>query len=118
MSLNTQINLIVIALPKSIQDKLDKKYLVNIEDLMSKLKQFGQIIEKKEKQKNQVSQKPCPHCEGLGYPNRFYDISVCRLKKNSKLNKTKNDTIRLVNNAEVQDIVATAEEAKNDRLPH
>lgn len=73
----------MIDLPKYIQDKLDKKNLVNIEDLMSKWKQFGQIIKKKEKQKNQISQKPCTHCEGLGYPTRFHDISVCRLKKKS-----------------------------------
>lgn len=34
-----------------------------------------------------------------------------------KLNRTKNDTIRVINNVEVQDIIATAEEAKREVTP-
>ncbi|KAK0156700.1 hypothetical protein PV328_012421, partial [Microctonus aethiopoides] len=89
MALNTQINMIVISLPKSIQNKLEKKRLTNIEDLMSKLKQIGHFNEpKKEKPKSQINKTPCPFCEKLGYTNRFHPENVCRLK-NQKFCRSK-----------------------------
>jgi len=47
ISLNSQINLIVISLPNFIQNKVERKTIGTIEDLMSKLKQFGHLNDKK-----------------------------------------------------------------------
>ncbi|XP_076660132.1 uncharacterized protein LOC143363438 [Halictus rubicundus] len=113
MAVNTQINLIVINLPKFIQNKLEKKSLNNIEDLMSKLKQMGKFNEiKKETQKLLVTKTPCSFCEKLGYVNRFHPESLCRLKI-QKINKQKNENIKIVNNTEIQEIIANSAEAKN-----
>lgn len=42
LTLKSQINLIVVSLPQFIKNKLNKKDLVTIEDLMSRLRLFGQ----------------------------------------------------------------------------
>ena len=47
LSINTQINMIVISLPNFIQNKLDRKSIINIENLMSKLKQFCKTYDSK-----------------------------------------------------------------------
>lgn len=109
MSLATQLNLIVVSLPKSIQNKLDKKGLSNAEDLMSRLKQLGHTSEKENKKTPASSF--CKFCESLGFANRSHDESVCRLKK-GKSNE-KNNKIRMANNTEAQDIISMADEAKN-----
>uniref|UniRef100_A0A1B6DSS3 Ty3 transposon capsid-like protein domain-containing protein n=1 Tax=Clastoptera arizonana TaxID=38151 RepID=A0A1B6DSS3_9HEMI len=109
MSINTQINLIIINLPKFIQSKLEKKNIINMEDLMSKLKQFGHL---NEKNKFTPILKLCSFCTNLGYTNRFHKEDVCRLK-DGKFKKVKNEQIKIVNNAELQNIIANSEESKN-----
>lgn len=110
MTLLTQINLLVTSLPKSVQDKLDKKSLNKIEDLMSKLKWIGQANVKEGKTQ---SSKPCPFCEAQGFAGRFHEESVCKLEKN-KDNKMKNEKIRVVNHAQAQDIIASLNITKNE----
>lgn len=79
MSIVTQINLIVASLPQSIQNKLDKMSLAKIEDLMAKLKQFGQAKTIEDKKPGSVN--PCPFCESWGFTKIFHEESVYRLKK-------------------------------------
>ena len=80
---------------------------------MSKLKQIGQFNGKKgETQKLQTTKTPCAFCEKLGYANRFHPESLCRLKT-QKGNKQKNENIKMVNNTEIQEIIANSAEAKN-----
>ena len=55
LTINSQINLIVIALPKFIQSRLDKNLLKKVEDLMASLKQIGPVKAKVDKvEKNRV----------------------------------------------------------------
>lgn len=116
MSVSVQINLIVINLPKTIQDKLEKKNLVNIEDLISKLKQIGHFNEKKEGNSKTEEKKPCGYCEKQGFKNRFHMENQCRLKM--KVFKNKNEGIRLVNNAELQNLLSDPDLSKNGQTPH
>jgi len=107
LTLKSQINLIVVSLPQFIKNKLNKKELVTIEDLMSRLRLFGQSNKIIKPKQNISEKKNCTHCEKLGYKNRFHPENLCR-------NRTvKNENIKLVNNSETQDAVAYAEEAKN-----
>jgi len=111
MTLNTQIDLIVIKMPKFVQNKLERKTLINMEDLMSKLKHFGNLnVESSEKKNEKFSKqtKPCTFCEKLGYKERYHPEQKCRLK-----NK-KNDKIKIVNNIDCEDLIACSEEAKNE----
>lgn len=113
ISLNSQINLIVISLPNFIQSKIERKSLGSIEDLMSKLKQFGHVNDKKrENKKSETTQKPCSICDKLGFPNRFHPEDKCRLK-DQKFSYKKNNNIKIVNNVEFEDAIAKSEEAKN-----
>lgn len=116
MSINTQINLIVINLPTFIQNKLEKKSIVNIENLMSKLAQFGKIneIKKSNVNKNFSNVKvPCSICDKLGFKDRFHLESLC-YNKDKQSKKIKNENIRVTNNNEIQKVVANCEEAKNE----
>jgi len=107
LTLKSQINLIVVSLPQFIKNKLKKKELVTIEDLMSRLRLFGQSNKIVKPKQNMSEKKNCTHCEKLGYKNRFDPENLCR-------NRTvKNENIKLVNNSEIQDAVAHAEKAKN-----
>lgn len=117
LTLNSQINLIMIALPPFVRSKFIKKDFVSMEDLMSKLRQLEPKISKQNKidskQENYSLKKPCSHCEKLGYKNRFHPENLCRMKdKESKLNR--NDKIRIVNSLELQDAVSSCDEAKNE----
>lgn len=114
ISLNSQINLIVISLPNFIQNKIERKTIVTIEDLMSKLKQFGHVSDKKkENNKTTPSHKQCSNCEKLGFPNRFHPESMCRLKEQNSGYK-KNNKIKVVNNVDLENAIANSEEAKNE----
>lgn len=107
LTLTSQINLIVISLPPFIKNRLIKKELVTIEDLMSRLRFFGQANKIVKIKQNGSEKKNCMYCEKLGYKNRFHPENLCRNRK------IKNENIKLVNNSEIQDAVAHAEEAKN-----
>ncbi|KAL7293146.1 hypothetical protein TKK_0013299 [Trichogramma kaykai] len=110
LTIESQINLIVIGLPGFVRSKIDKKNIVKVEDLMAKLRLLEPVSNKfnrssVEKQKNdngsrsQMNYKPCTYCEKAGYPNRFHPEKVCRTKNASQLNK--NERIRIVNNTEI-----------------
>ena len=114
MTLSTQIDLIVIKLPKFLQDKLERKSIVTMENLMSKLKHFGNLsITKKEKDTKPKQNDPCSICGKLGYKDRYHPEHRCRLK-DKKMLKTYNDKIKIVNNVDSEKLVASAEEAKNE----
>lgn len=116
LSTNTQINMIVISLPKFIQNKLDRKSIINIENLMSKLKQLGKVNDLKNENVNKrmsSEKKPCSICDKLGFKNRFHSENICR-NKDRQIKNLKNENIRIINNTELQEVVASYEEAKND----
>lgn len=116
MTLNTQIDLIVIKLPKFLQNRLERKSILTMEDLMSKLKHFGNLsIKKNDKDSDKISKqnKPCAICEKLGYKDRFHPEQRCRLK-DKQISSPKNDKIKIINNVDSERIVASTEEAKNE----
>lgn len=127
LTIDSQINLIVITLPKFIRSRLTKKDIVNIDSLMSVLKQIEPAEKKsnvtsndkvnivKPKSENQTT--PCSYCEKKGFPNRFHAENVCRTKIND-LKKAGNDKIRISNNAELQNSIALYDDAKNLCAPH
>ncbi|KYN14207.1 hypothetical protein ALC57_13591 [Trachymyrmex cornetzi] len=125
LTINSQIKLIVIALPNYVKSKLNDK-IETIENLMAKLKTIEPMTNKfknsgvennaKQKQNNSNERKgnnhsPCTYCENIGYPNRYHPENLCR----TKLNKTiqKNEKIKIVNNTELQNLISSTEEAKN-----
>jgi len=115
LSINTQINMIVISLPNFVRDKLGRKSIVNIEDLMAKLKQLGKINDLKNDNvsKKFLSEKrPCGICDKLGFKNRYHSESVC-YNRDKQTKKLKNENIKVVNNNEIQEVVASYEDAKN-----
>lgn len=115
MSLNSQINLIVISLPYNIQNKIERKSIGNIEDLISKLKQYGHVNDKKKEYKKAIpAYKPCSNCESLGFPNRFHPEHMCRLKEQKGNSKNNNNSIKIVNNVEFEEAITKIEEAKNE----
>lgn len=116
LSINTQINMIVVSLPNFIQNKLDRKSIINIENLMSKLKQFGKINDSKNDNVNKRilnEKRPCSICDRLGFKNRFHLESACR-NKDRQIKNQKNENIKVTNNNEIQEVVASHEEAKNE----
>lgn len=120
MSINTQINLIVICLPSFIQNKLDRKSIVNIENLMAKLKQFGKFNDSKNdniSKKILNEKKPCNICDKLGFKNRYHLESVCH-NKNRQVQRLKNENIKITNNNEIQEVVASYEDSKNEEFSH
>lgn len=117
ITLDTQIDLIVIKLPKFIQNKIERKTIVNIEDLMSKLKHFGNLSVKSDEISNSSSLKqkqsnPCVICEKLGFKGRYHPEHKCRLK-DKQISNVKNDKIKIVNNVDCEKSIANIEEAKN-----
>ena len=100
------INQIVIGLPVSIQEKLDRQELHTTDDLMNKLRQYESGIVKsvpkleksvtttlvpktKPDEKKPYSRdalknfdrKPCSICESRGFPGRFHPPAVCRYRE-------------------------------------
>lgn len=93
---------IVYSLPLEIQDKLDRKKIKNINDLIHELKIFNdsynfkkkKLKEEENKEQNikkynkieTTQKKPCQICEKLGYRSRFHPIENCRYKKKKEVN--------------------------------
>ena len=123
LTMSSQINLIVIALPHFIRSRLNKKSLTNMEDLMSTLRQIepsrsklnnnnsGEIND--DKHKTQNKHKPCSYCDSVGFPNRFHPEQMYRTKI-AHLKASRNDKIKVANNLGIQDTIALTEEAKNE----
>ena len=88
LSISSQINFIVLALPKFVRSRINKKEIVTIENLMSSLRQLDPIsnnnthVSKYEFDINRQKRSfiPCQICEKAGYTNRFHSESVCRNK--------------------------------------
>ena len=117
LTLNSQINLIMIALPPFVRSKFLKQDFTTMDDLLSRLSQIEPKINKQNKtdnmQESQSPKKPCRHCEKLGFKNRFHPENLC-WNKNKEIKLIKNDNIKIVNNIEAQEVVATCEQAKNE----
>jgi hypothetical protein len=96
LTINSQINFIVLALPKFIRSRLNKKDLFTIESLMSILRQLDPIsnnntnANKSESEVNKYkrSSVPCRICQKAGYPNRFHSENVCRYNTKSAMMKS------------------------------
>lgn len=120
---NTQINLIVLGLPVKIQLHINRKDINTVDNLMTTINQLEGLIEKEKKVKtkgveeNKLEKKPCPYCVKKGFLNRYHPEEVCRSKLSDK-EKTKNDKIKLVNNANIEESVAFSEDSKNGVRPH
>lgn len=122
LTTNSQINLIIIALPNFIRSRIAKKELANIDYLMSALGQ----IEPQERKINTISYErkfpskqtevnrnsSCSYCERKGFGHRSHAESDCRTKMND-LKKNGNDKIKFTNNTEIQNSIALHDEAKN-----
>jgi len=87
LSINSQINFIVIALPKFIRSRLNRKDLTTIENLMCNLRQLDPIsnsanatMARSGVNKYIRNFAPCRICEKAGYVNRFHPENVCRNK--------------------------------------
>jgi len=118
ISENTQINLIVLGLPEKVQAQ-KRKDIVNIDNLMSNLRQIekpfesGNKIKANLKQEEKIGKKACSFCAQKGFPNRFHSEDVCRLKS-SETEKKKNSKIKIINNTNLENSVAFSEESKNE----
>lgn len=114
LTLSSQINLIMIALPPFARSKLFRKELVSMEDLMSRLRQMEhktiKLSKVDNKQDSQLERKPCGYCEKMGFKNRFHPENLCRLK----MSNSKNSKIKIANNLELQEVVSACEESKNE----
>lgn len=121
LTINSQINLIVIALPNYVRSKLNGK-IETVENLMASLKRMEPMIHKfknlsvedgKQKQskpneRHEIDKSPCTYCKSIGYPNRYHPENLCRTKL-----KQKNEKIKIAHNAELENLISSTEEAKN-----
>lgn len=122
LTIESQINLIVIALPNSVRTRLAKKDLADIDSLMSVLRQIEPIEKKNNitpnekslsnKQKENAKYSACAYCESKGFFNRLHSENVCRTKMND-LKKIGNEKVKMTNNLEIQNSIALHDEAKN-----
>ncbi|XP_046629530.1 uncharacterized protein LOC124309911 [Neodiprion virginianus] len=82
LGVSSQINFIVIALPKFVRSHLHKRELKTIENLMSSLSQLQPISNNNSSriEINKQNRKfdPCRICEKAGYKNRFHPEEICR----------------------------------------
>lgn len=131
LTIKSQINLIIIAFPPFIRNRLEGKNFEKIDDLMSLLRQiepsrnksklnanvdtdkFQGSVKFVDKQRNQNSHEQCSYCKSIGFPNRFHPEKLCRTKAANQ-NKFGNDKIKVSNNLELQDMISFAAEAKNE----
>lgn len=121
LTVNTQINFIVLGLPTQIRSHLKKKDLSSIESLMSCVQQLEGFLPKKNvkmvKSVDYVSEKserkPCSYCIKKGFPNRVHTEEVCRLKIADR-NKNRNDKIKVINNTNIQECISSSDESKNE----
>lgn len=131
LTIKSQINLIGITLPRYVSQRLEKKNVTKIDDLMSLLRQFEPIekasivntnskhgdgrsaVSTNKLEPRQNVNKQCPFCESIGFPNRFHSEEVCRTKKAQK-NKFKNEEIKVANNLQIQNAIALSDEGKNE----
>ncbi|KAK9872560.1 hypothetical protein WA026_018695 [Henosepilachna vigintioctopunctata] len=123
LTLNSQLNFIVLGLPFQIRSRLRKRDLNSIDILMSHVRQLEGSINNKNKNTSAIEHKrqlqfsnrsvsePCPYCEEIGFPNRFHSGHLCRNRTNSK-QKFKNDKIKMVSNLEVQDSISSSGESE------
>jgi len=113
LTINSQINLIVTALPSEIRSRLVASQLKTVDALMSALSKIEPMTSKhsgypKDKQHN--TDKPCSYCESLGFKNRLHPVEKCR---NKIKDKKKNENVKIVNNNDLENVICFSEEAKN-----
>lgn len=98
------INIIVMGLPEPIQDQLERKEFVLVNDLLAKMGAMTDPTKTsrwtKEKQSNFEVKSPCAYCAAKGFRRRFHRIEVCRVKqKDEELEKKSSKTKTSKNSA-------------------
>lgn len=120
-SQKSMINAIVMGLPESIQDQLERKQFVLVNDLLEKLGAMSVPSSAtkwtREKRSNNEARSPCPYCAAKGFTRRFHRLEECRekrkdqaLEKSSKAKKPKAS----VNFTAKQDAGSSSEESSED----
>ena len=111
ISENTRIDIIVMGLPLSIQDKLKRENLNKIDDLLKELSNLD--LQKQELKKNNYNiktnnnkiiteKKPCSICYELKKPNRYHPEEKCWFKT------------KKINNIDVEDENSEFFDQKNE----
>lgn len=112
-----------MGLPAKIQSRINRKDLNTIDNLMSLINQSEGLIEKEKKiktkilEENKLEKKPCSYCNKKGFQNRYHSEDVCRVKLSDK-EKIKNEKIKIINNTNLEESVASSDESKNGWQPH
>lgn len=126
LTMNSQINFIVLGLPSQVRSRVSKRDLHSVEKLMSCIRQLESLIKNKNKytpeienktqtyQSSKSDLKPCSYCKDKGFPNRFHPEHLCRNKHPNLKENFKNDKIKIVNNLEIQDSISSSDESKNE----
>lgn len=129
----SMINQIVIGLPISIQDRLDREEIQTTDELMNKLRQYESTSAKSSTKfekyvnaqeisrakldpkkrldrepRNVSERKPCPICESQGYVGRFHPAERCR----NRYKRFENISVNL--NEGSDDDVSETRETKNE----
>ena len=138
MSEQDRIALVIIGLPPSVSEKLDRNEINTQGKLLSKLNMLS-IGGKGNKFKNNNAKfsgfekgsnsesinkynsssfstqgnKPCQICEKLGYKNRFHPEDKCRNRSGASENKFKERNVKIAHNTELEQLFN--EEAKNSK---
>lgn len=134
ITIQSRINLVVMGLPHTLMDKLDRSFIENHGDLMSELSKFECAPEKGDGTKfaqtritssskgnqnflSRVSgRKPCSLCEKAGF-TRFHSVATCWNNSDNPDNKlaefaalkssssSRPKNVKVVNNVELQDVI-------------
>lgn len=134
ITIQSRINLVVMGLPDTLMDKLDRSYIENHSDLMSELSRFECAPEKSDVMKSVLTKatsspngnqnplfrtsgrKPCPLCEKAGF-TRLHSVATCWNNPDNPDNKlaefaarkssssSRPRNVKVVNNVELQDVI-------------
>ncbi len=135
----SRLNVIMASIPANLHDRFDHD---RVKDIKSLLSIAGRVdVRRNEDKQNNISssgsqgnkptkqtstcsstssdRKCCPVCQALGWSGRFHPIESCRnISKgnvNANINSSfkKNDGVKMVNNAEVENLLNTQIDQKN-----
>lgn len=127
MKVQTQVDLVVLGLPVSTHDKIDREEIEYIDDLMSELGKLGKPgmnfvnssnntntnnnsnSHNKDKEKTQQNKngnkdsknyKPCSFCAKIGKPGRYHPEELCKTRLGSR--ERNPNSFKSVNNTEFE----------------
>lgn len=125
MPVYTRINLVIIGLPPTIRDRIDRTSVETQNDLLSELNSlecYAEKLEPKNSSKSSPSDKSsrrqCSFCDKAGFPLRFHNSSSCWYNPDNPDNKlsslpSKKDrpppkNVKLINNVKLQEMLNEA----------